>query len=47
LDAESVAPEAIRSNGAVRDVINDLLARPRRKIDPDLQKLADRVGVLN
>ena len=47
LHAESVAPEAIRSNGAVRDVINDLLARPRRRIDPDLQKLADRVGVLN
>lgn len=45
LDTERVAPELVRANPNARALIQDLLARERRRAVPGLRGLAVRVGV--
>jgi hypothetical protein len=45
LDTERVAPELVRANPNARALIQDLLARERRRAMPGLRGLAVRAGV--
>jgi hypothetical protein len=45
LDTERVAPELVRANPNARALIQDLLARQRRRVVPGLRGLALRAGV--
>lgn len=45
LDTERVAPELVRANPNARALIQDLLARERRRMVPGLRGLAMRAGV--
>ena len=45
-EAETYAPEQVRSHHHVRDMVRDLLRGERRAVNPELRKLAQRVGVL-
>ncbi len=45
LEAEGVAPEAIRFNGIVHGVIRELLRREHRRSTPQLRPLAARLGL--
>jgi hypothetical protein len=45
LDTERVAPELVRANPHARALIQDLLARERRRVVPGLLGLAVRAGV--
>jgi len=45
LEAERVAPEAIRYNVAARELLRECLKRERRLATPGLRGLADRVGI--
>jgi transcriptional regulator with XRE-family HTH domain len=47
LEAERVAPEAVRYNAVVRQVVRDLLARRRRTGTKALHELAVRAGVVD
>jgi hypothetical protein len=47
LEAEQVAPEAIRYNVMVRELVRELLARQRRAKTTALHRLAMRSGVLD
>src|SRR6266545_4885976 len=45
LEAERVAPQAVRVNAAARSLLASLLARERRAVTPGLRPLATRAGV--
>ncbi len=45
-EAEGYAPEQVRSHHYVREMVRDLLRGERRSVNPELRKLAQRVGVL-
>lgn len=45
LEAERVAPQAVRVNVAARGLVGDLLGRERRAVTPGLRPLAARAGV--
>jgi transcriptional regulator with XRE-family HTH domain len=45
-EAETYAPEQVRSHHHVRDMVRDLLRGERRAVNPELRKLAQRIGVL-
>jgi transcriptional regulator with XRE-family HTH domain len=45
-EAEALAPEQVRSHPFVREMVRDLLRGERRRIQPELRALAQRVGVL-
>ena len=45
-EAGSYAPEQVRSHHHVREMVRDLLRGERRAVNPELRKLAQRVGVL-
>jgi transcriptional regulator with XRE-family HTH domain len=47
LMAEHMAPEALRFNTTAHATIRQLLGRPRRTPPPALQRLADRIELLN
>jgi transcriptional regulator with XRE-family HTH domain len=47
LEAERIAPDAIRYNVAVRELVRDLLARTRRPSTTALHELAVRAGVID
>ena len=45
-EAEDYAPEQVRSHQHVREMVRDLLRGERRAVNPELRRLAQRVGVL-
>lgn len=45
MEAERVAPEALRYNVIVREMLRELLKRERKSATPGLRPLADRSGV--
>jgi transcriptional regulator with XRE-family HTH domain len=45
-EAEALAPEQVRSHPFVREMVRDLLRGERRRVQPELRTLAQRVGVL-
>ena len=45
-EAETYAPEQVRSHHHVREMVRDLLRGERRAVNPELRKLAQRIGVL-
>ena len=45
-EAEALTPEQVRSHPMVREMVRDLLRGQRRRVDPELRRLAERVGVL-
>jgi transcriptional regulator with XRE-family HTH domain len=45
-EAEALAPEQVRSHPMVREMVRDLLRGERRRVNPELRRLAERVGVL-
>jgi transcriptional regulator with XRE-family HTH domain len=45
-EAETLTPEQVRSHPMVREMIRDLLRGERRRVNPELRRLAERVGVL-
>lgn len=45
-EAEALAPEQVRSHPFVREMVRDLLRGERRRVQPELRALAQRVGVL-
>jgi transcriptional regulator with XRE-family HTH domain len=45
-EAEALAPEQVRSHPLVREMVRDLLRGERRRVQPELRALAQRVGVL-
>jgi hypothetical protein len=47
LDAEQVAPEAVRFNVIVHELLRELLKREHRATTPQLRPLAERAGVLS
>jgi hypothetical protein len=47
LEAERIAPEAIRFNVVARELLRECLKRERRTATPGLRGLAARVGILN
>lgn len=47
MEAERVAPQALRYNVIVREMLRELLKRERRSATPGLRALADRAGVLH
>ena len=47
LEAERIAPEAVRYNVVVRQVVRDMLARARRVRTTALHELAVRAGVID
>jgi transcriptional regulator with XRE-family HTH domain len=47
LEAERIAPEAIRFNVVARELLRECLKRERRAATPGLRGLAERVGILN
>lgn len=47
LEAERVAPEALRYNVIVREMLRELLKRERKSATPGLRRLAERSGVLH
>jgi hypothetical protein len=47
LDAEQVAPEAVRFNVIVHELLRELLKREHRATTPQLHPLAERAGVLS
>lgn len=47
LEAERIAPEAVRYNVVVRQVVRDMLARTRRPSTTALHELAVRAGVID
>jgi len=47
LDAEQVAPEAVRFNVIVHEQLRELLKREHRASTPQLRPLAERAGVLS
>jgi transcriptional regulator with XRE-family HTH domain len=47
LDAEQIAPEDIRFNVIVHELLRELLKREHRATTPQLRPLAERVGVLS
>jgi transcriptional regulator with XRE-family HTH domain len=47
LDAEQVAPEAVRYNLIVHELLRELLKREHRATTPQLRPLAERAGVLS
>jgi transcriptional regulator with XRE-family HTH domain len=46
-EAEALTPEQVRSHPMVREMVRDLLRGERRRVDPALRALAQRVGVLS
>jgi transcriptional regulator with XRE-family HTH domain len=46
-EAEALAPEQVRSHPFVREMVRDLLRGERRRVQPELRALAQRVGVLS
>jgi hypothetical protein len=46
LEAERIAPEAIRYNVVARELLRECLKRERRSATPGLRGLAERVGIL-
>lgn len=46
-EAERIAPETVRYNGIVRDLLRQLLKREHRPTTPELRPLAERLGVLD
>ena len=42
-EAEALTPEQVRSHPMVREMVRDLL---RRRVNPELRRLAERIGVL-
>jgi transcriptional regulator with XRE-family HTH domain len=46
-EAEALTPEQVRSHPMVREMVRDLLRGQRRRVDPELRRLAERVGVLS
>jgi hypothetical protein len=46
LEAERIAPEAIRFNVVARELLRECLKRERRAATPGLRGLAERVGIL-
>ena len=47
LEAERVAPETVRYNTAVREMVREMLSRERRSKTSTLHGLATRAGVLD
>jgi tetratricopeptide (TPR) repeat protein len=45
-EAEALTPEQVRSHPMVREMVRDLLRGERRRVNPELRHLAERVGVL-
>jgi transcriptional regulator with XRE-family HTH domain len=45
-EAEALTPEQVRSHPMVREMVRDLLRGERRRVNPELRRLAERVGVL-
>jgi hypothetical protein len=45
-EAEALAPEQVRSHPFVREMVRDLLRGERRRVQPELRALAQRIGVL-
>ena len=45
LEAERIAPQAVRVNAAARNLLAELLGRERRTVTPGLRPLAQRAGV--
>jgi len=45
-EAEALTPEQVRSHPMVREMVRDLLRGERRRVSPELRRLAERVGVL-
>lgn len=45
-EAEALAPEQVRSHPFVHEMVRDLLRGERRRVQPELRALAQRVGVL-
>jgi transcriptional regulator with XRE-family HTH domain len=45
-EAEALTPEQVRSHPMVREMVRDLLRGQRRRVDPELRRLAERIGVL-
>jgi transcriptional regulator with XRE-family HTH domain len=45
-EAEALTPEQVRSHPFVREMVRDLLRGERRRVNPELRALAQRVGVL-
>jgi hypothetical protein len=46
LDAEQIAPETVRFNVVVYELLREMLKREHRASTPQLRPLAERVGVL-
>ena len=46
LEAERVAPQTVRYNVLVRELLREMLKRERRTATPGLRALAQRAGVL-
>jgi hypothetical protein len=47
MEAERVAPEAVRYNVMVRELVREMLARQKRSKTSALHRLAVRAGVLD
>jgi hypothetical protein len=47
LEAEQVAPEAVRFNVIVHELLRELLKREHRATTPQLRPLAEGAGVLS
>jgi transcriptional regulator with XRE-family HTH domain len=45
-EAEALTPEQVRSHPMVREMVRDLLRGERRRVNPELRRLAERAGVL-
>jgi hypothetical protein len=47
LEAERIAPEAIRFNVVARELLRECMKRERRSATPGLRGLAERVGIMS
>ncbi len=47
LEAERIAPQAVRYNIIVRELLREMLKRERRSATPGLRALATRSGIMN
>ena len=46
MEAERIAPQTVRYNVVVRELLREMLKRERRTATPGLRALASRAGVL-